>query len=77
MRFRFLKTSRTRNLLFGDSQAKKLNIASFNILSLPGGQVKHVYEFLPKKTTTILLFFSLEVTIYSVVGLSQTFLQAS
>ena len=52
------KTSRTRNLLFGDSQAKKLNIANFHILLLPGAQVKHVYKFLPKKDIydTIVLF---------------------
>ena len=49
MRYHLFKTSRTRNLLFGDSQAKKLNIANFNILSTPGAQVKHVYKFLPKK----------------------------
>ena len=52
------KTSRTRNLLIGDSQAKKLNIANFNLLSLPGAQLKHVYKFLPKKDIydTIVLF---------------------
>ena len=49
MRYHLFKTSRTRNLLIGDSQAKKLNIANFNILSLPGAQVKHVYIFLPRK----------------------------
>ena len=49
MRYHFFKTSRTRNLVIGESQAKKLNVAIFNILSLPGTQVKHVYKFLPKK----------------------------
>ena len=49
MRYHLFKTSRTRNLLIGDSQAKKLNIANFNILSLPGALVKHVYKFVPKK----------------------------
>ena len=49
MRCPLFKTSRTRNLLIGVSQAKKLHIANFNILSLPGAQVKHVYKFLPKK----------------------------
>ena len=58
MRYHLFKTSRTRNLLIGDSQAKKLNIANFNILSLPGAQVKQVYNFLPKKDIydTIVLF---------------------
>ena len=51
-------SSRTRNLLIGDSKAKKLNIANFNILSLTGAQVKHVYKFPPKKHIyeTIVLF---------------------
>ena len=58
MRYHLFKTSRTKNLLIGDSQAKKLNKANFNILSLPGAQVKHVYNFLPKKDIcdTIVLF---------------------
>ena len=58
MRSLLFKTSRTRNLLIGNSQAKKLNIAYFNILSLPGAQVMHVYNFLPKKDIydTIVLF---------------------
>ena len=52
------KTSRTRNLLIADSQAKKMNIANFNKLSLPGAQVKHIYNLLPKKViyNTIVLF---------------------
>ena len=49
MRYHLFKTSRTRNLLMGDSQAKKINIANFNILLLPGAQVKPVFKFLPKK----------------------------
>ena len=58
MRYHLFKTSRTSNLLIGDNQAKKLNIAIFNILSLLGAQVKHVYKFLPKKEifNTIVLF---------------------
>ena len=58
MRYHLLKTSRTRNLLIGDSQAQKLNIANFNILSLPGAQVKHVYKFLPVRDIydTVVLF---------------------
>ena len=58
MRYNLFKTSGTRNLLFGDIQAKKLNIANFNKLLLPGAQVKHVYKFLPKKDIyhTIALF---------------------
>ena len=58
MRYHLFKSSGTRNLLIGDSQAKKLNIAIFNILPLPGAQVKHVYKSLPKKDIydTIVLF---------------------
>ena len=58
MHYPLFKISRTKNLLIGDSHSKKLNIANFNILSLPGAQVKHVYIFLPKKDIydTIVLF---------------------
>ena len=58
MRYHLFKSSRTRNLLIDDSQAKKLNITNFNILSLPGAQIKHVYNFLPKKDIydTIVVF---------------------
>ena len=58
MRYHLFKTSRTRNMISGESQAKKLNIASFNILSLRGDQVKHVYKFIRKKDIydTIVLF---------------------
>ena len=58
MRYRLFQTSRTKKLLNGDTQAKKLNIANFNILSLPGAQVKHIYIFLAKKDIydTIVLF---------------------
>ena len=58
MRYHLFKTSRTRNLLIGDGQARQLNIAIFNILSLPGAQGKHVYKVLPKKDIydTIVLF---------------------
>ena len=58
MRYHLFKTSRTRNLLIGDSQAKKVNVANFNILSLPGAQVKHVFKFLPEEDIydTIVLF---------------------
>ena len=49
MRYHSFETSRTRILLIGDSQAKRLNIAKFNIISLPGAQVKHVYKVLPRK----------------------------
>ena len=52
------ETSRTRNLLNGDSPAKKQNISNFHIHSLPGPQVKRVYKFLPKNDIydTIVLF---------------------
>ena len=44
MRYHLFKTSRTKNLLFGDSQAKKLSIANFKMFLLPGAQIKHVYK---------------------------------
>ena len=58
MCYHLFQTSRPRNLLIGDSQAKILNIANFNILSLPGALVKHVYNFVPKKDLydTVVLF---------------------
>ena len=58
MRYHLFKTSRIKNLIIGNSQAKKLNIANFHIFSLPGAQVKHVYKFLPKEDIydTIVLF---------------------
>ena len=49
MRYHLFKVSRTRNLIISDSQGKGLNIANFNILSLPGAKVEHVYKFIPKK----------------------------
>ena len=39
----------SRNLLIADSQGKELDIANFNVLSLPGACVRHVYNFIPKK----------------------------
>ena len=50
----------TRNLLISDSQEKRLDIAYFNNLSLPGAEVKHVYNFIPKKGlyNIIVLFIS-------------------
>ena len=58
MRYHLFKTSRTRKLLMGDSQAKKLIIANFNILPLLGAPVKHVCKIPPKKDIydTIVLF---------------------
>ena len=49
MRYHLFKVSKTRNLLFSDSQGKKLDIASSTNLSLPRAKVKHVYSFIPKK----------------------------
>ena len=49
MRYHLFKVSSTRNLIIADSQAKGLETANFNILSLPGAKVRHVYNFIPKK----------------------------
>ena len=43
------KSSRSRNLLIAYSQGKELDIADFNVLSLLGACVRHVYNFIPKK----------------------------
>lgn len=47
MRYHIFKRSPTRNLIIADSQARHLNAPNFNILSLPGGHIKHAYSFLP------------------------------
>ena len=49
MRYHLFKVSKTRNLLISDSQGKGLDIANFNVLSLPGAKIEHVYNFIPKK----------------------------
>ena len=58
MRYHLFKSSRSRNLLIADSQGKELDIANFNVLSLPGACVRHVYNFIPKKDSyeTVVLF---------------------
>ena len=49
MRYHLFKVSKTRNLVVSESQGKGLDIANFNVLSLPGAKIEHVYIFLPKK----------------------------
>ena len=49
MRFHIFKTSKTRDIFFADSQLKHLRFPNFNILSLPGAQIRHLSEFLPEK----------------------------
>ena len=58
MRYNLFKSSKSRNLLIADSQGKDLDIANFNVLSLPGVCVRHVYNFIPKKDSydTVVLF---------------------
>ena len=58
MRHHLFKVSKTRNLLISDSQRKGLGIANFNVLSLPGAKIEHVYNFISKKDfyDTIVLF---------------------
>ena len=48
MRYHIFKESVQRNLLIADSQAKYLDFANFNILSLPGAKVHDVYNFIPR-----------------------------
>ena len=45
-------------MLIADIQDKELDIANFNVLSLPGACVRHVYNFIPKKDSydTVVLF---------------------
>ena len=45
-------------MLIADSQGKELEFASFNVISLPGACVRHVYNFIPKKDSyeTVVLF---------------------
>ena len=49
MRYHLFKVSKTRNLLISDSQGNGLDIANFNVLSLPGAKIEHVYNFIPKR----------------------------
>ena len=49
MRYHLFKVSKTRNLIISDSQGKGLDIAYFNVLSLPGAKIEHVYNFIHTK----------------------------
>ena len=59
MRFHIFKTSKTGNINFAHSQLKHLRFPNFDILSLPGAQIRHLSEFLPEKRLydNIVLFF--------------------
>ena len=46
-------------MLIADSHGEELDKANFNVLSLPGVCVRHVYNFIPKKKDsydTVVLF---------------------
>ena len=58
MRYHIFEESIQRNLLTADSQAKYLDFANFNILSLFGAKVKDVYNFIPRMVRfDIIVFF--------------------
>ena len=46
-------------MLIAESQGKELDVDNFNVLSLPGACVRHVYNFIPKKDSyeTVVFFF--------------------
>ena len=58
MRYHTYKGSHCRNLVIADSQGKELRFPNYNILSLPGGTIATVLDFLPPKDKfdTIVLF---------------------
>ena len=58
MRFHICRTSKTGNLLIGDSEIKSLVFPNFCIISIPGGRVCHVRNFIPQQGEfdTITLF---------------------
>ena len=68
MRYHIFKDSVQRNLLIADSQAKYLDFANFNILSLPGAKVHDVYNFIPRVGRFDIIVFSSEETIFSKVN---------
>ena len=49
MKAHIFKTSKTKQLLIADSQAKRLVFTNFNILSISGGRIFHVQNHLPTK----------------------------
>ena len=49
MKAHIFKTSKTKQLLIADSQARRLVFPNFNILSIPGGRIFHVLNHLPTK----------------------------
>ena len=49
MRFHIFKTSKIRNIIFAESQLKHLRFPNFNILSLPGAQIRHLRILTGKK----------------------------
>ena len=59
MRFHIFKTTKTRNIIFADSQIEHPRFPNFIILSLPRAQIRHLSEFLPEKRQydNMVLFF--------------------
>ena len=47
MRYHVFKSSATKNIILGDSKIKHLICPNFNILSLPGAQIRQLSEFFP------------------------------
>ena len=56
MRFQRFKTSPQRNILITDAQAKVLFFPNINILSLPGGQIRHWSLFSSKRQLQYIYF---------------------
>ena len=53
-RFHILKEAPTKYLLLADSQARFLEAGNFNILSLPGASIRHLYDYIPPAGRIIL-----------------------
>ena len=64
MRYNLFKVSKTRHLLISESQRKGLDIANFNIFSLPGAEKNTFTILFPRKRFIISLSCLLAVTTY-------------
>ena len=53
-RFHILKEAPTKYPLQADSQARFLEAGNFNILSLPGANIRHLYDYIPPAGRIIL-----------------------
>ena len=47
MRYHVFKSLASKNIILKDSQTKHLNFTNFNILSLPGAQIRYLSKFFP------------------------------